>query len=384
MKRNHILYAIPALLLWAGLMSVASAADTAAGTDISNTATVNYKVGGVSQTAVTVMTTFETDRRVNLTVAEVGTAAGATYGANTASGYLTVGPGQTQQPILFQVTNTSNDTINVGLSFANATGTAGPHTGTDSIDTTNNLIRLDNGDSLFVLADDTAVTVLGNIPAGESRYVWVLGDIPSLAVDGALAVGTLTATAQDSGNVAFTESGSDTPGGIDTVLADGTGATDGARDGKFSASDAWLVSSATFVVTKSSTVITDPINCTTEGTPGSCTGTAKRIPGSIVEYCVDVNNSGTAAADTIVLGDPIPANTSYVAGSIRTAATGTGSACDSGTGLGEDDNNTDDSGDETNPNGADFNVTTTGAVTVRAPSIAAGVRFKALFRVKID
>src|SRR5687767_2631415 len=47
----------------------AHAVGTAAGTDITNTATVNFSVGGVAQTPVNSnTTTFEVDRKVDLSV----------------------------------------------------------------------------------------------------------------------------------------------------------------------------------------------------------------------------------------------------------------------------------------------------------------------------
>jgi uncharacterized repeat protein (TIGR01451 family) len=55
-------------------------------------------------------------------------------------------------------------------------------------------------------------------------------------------------------------------------------------------------------ITKTSNVISDPINGTTN---------PKRIPGSFVEYSVTVTNSGVGAVDanTVAITDPVPANT---------------------------------------------------------------------------
>jgi uncharacterized repeat protein (TIGR01451 family) len=56
-------------------------------------------------------------------------------------------------------------------------------------------------------------------------------------------------------------------------------------------------------VQKTSEVLSDPYNATT---------LPKRIPGSIVRYAVTVTNSGTGLVDgsSLVLTDPVPANTS--------------------------------------------------------------------------
>jgi len=68
---------------------------TAAGTSVSNTATVTFKVGGTPQTPVShVPTTFLVDRKINLTVAQLGSS-------------VTVAPGSNDQVLAFTVTNTS-------------------------------------------------------------------------------------------------------------------------------------------------------------------------------------------------------------------------------------------------------------------------------------
>ena len=93
--------------------SPAFAAGTAAGLSVTNTVTVDYQVGGVSQTAQTASDTFTVDRKVNLTVAEVGTTT------------TTVSPGQTAAVTTFQVTNLSNATLDFALAVAQQTGEIG-------------------------------------------------------------------------------------------------------------------------------------------------------------------------------------------------------------------------------------------------------------------
>jgi uncharacterized repeat protein (TIGR01451 family) len=55
-------------------------------------------------------------------------------------------------------------------------------------------------------------------------------------------------------------------------------------------------------VVKTSAVVSDPVNGGTN---------PKRIPGSVVRYVVNVTNSGSGAVDasTLVITDPVPANT---------------------------------------------------------------------------
>jgi uncharacterized repeat protein (TIGR01451 family) len=379
MKFSRLRYLAAALALIGAQQTYA--AGTAAGTDISNTATVNYQVGGVAQTPVTGSVTFEVDRRINLTVAEVG------------ADYTDVSPGAQNQALTFTVTNLSNSTQDFRLTFTqDATGTASPTgfapAGTDNFDTANVEFYLDDGDGVFD-GGDTLITFLDEVPADATRTVHVVSDIPAGQANASIAGGTLTAIAAQStdgsGNyvptagslaadAAETNTGTaDNPNFVDTVFGD-TGAADGntAEDGRALDDDAYFVAAASLVVTKSSAVISDPINSTTN---------PKAIPGATIEYCVDVDNtSGGAAATSVVITDAIPANTTYVASSIRTAATGTGAACTSGTGTAEDD----DAVDVGEPDGHTANFTL-GTVTVNVDgSIAAGSRFKALFRVTVN
>lgn len=349
---------------------------TNAGTDISNSATVNYVVSTVAQDPVPSNTvTFKVDRKVNLTVAEVGSAP------------TEVPPGAQDQTLRFQVTNLSNDTVDIALSASQGTG--------DSFDTSNVQFYVDvDADGVFEpgAADGSPVTTLDNVAEDGSRYVWLVSDIPFIEApsdpldDGDTSTVHLVAQAADStSGVAFTESSTEDATTIDTTLADaaGTASGDGARDGKHSDDDTYLVRTATLAVVKSSIVVTDPVNCTTPGNAGSCgSNVPKRIPGAIVEYCIDITNTGSTAADTVVVSDAIPANTTYVTSSIKTAATGTGTACDVGSGTAEDDDATD--GGEVDAT-ADFNISTVGAVTIRTSTIAAtNGNFKAVFRVQIQ
>jgi uncharacterized repeat protein (TIGR01451 family) len=86
------------------------------------------------------------------------------------------------------------------------------------------------------------------------------------------------------------------------VFAD-VGAT--ARDGIHEASDQYAIASATLSVAKTSTVISDPFNNTTN---------PKAIPGAIVQYAITVSNTGASAASGVAINDPLPANTTFVQG----------------------------------------------------------------------
>lgn len=371
------------LALAAGLalcaLPQAYAAGTTAGSSINNTASVDYTVGGVNQPDVLSNTSsFLVDRRVNLTVAEVG-------GASTQ-----VVPGATGQVSTFTVTNLSNAPMDFRLAASqDANGTTTAFADTDNFDLTGVQVFVDsNGNNTYDPGIDTA-TFIDELAADATISVFVVATVPSGQVNGDTAGITLTAVAAQStdgtgayvatvgtlaGDAAETNTtANDNTAFIDTVFGDGAGDTDGAGDGRFSDDDEFDVVTAAIVVVKSSTVVSDPFNGTSF---------PKAIPGAVIEYCLDVNNTGAAAAGSIVLTDAIPANTTYVASSITTQPSGTGSACDVGTGTAEDDDNS-DGGDLDGATG-DFGVTAGNTVTVRTGSISAGSRFKATFRVTVN
>ena len=117
-------------------------------------------------------------------------------------------------------------------------------------------------------------------------------------------------------------------------------------------------------VSKSSTVISDPVNGTSF---------PKAIPGAVVEYCILVANTGPAALTNLAASDPLPTGFTYTAGTLQTASSCTGSA------TAEDDNNS--GTDETDPFGASITGTT---VAGSASSLASGAAFALRFRGTVN
>lgn len=299
-KYGRLLGTVGAAALAVVGASPALAAGTAAGSTITNTVTVNYQVGGVSQTATGASDTFTVDRKVNLTVAEVGTTT------------TQVSPGQTAAVTTFTVTNTSNATLDFALAAAQQTGGAGAHSNTDTFDATNVKIYVDtNNDGDYDVGTDLEVAYLDELAADSSRTVFVVADIPlSLATNDVAAV-TLTATGREGGaaasqGAALSETTGANTAGMDTVFADGAGATDASRDAAFSAKDDWTVLAAALTISKLSTVISDPLNGTTN---------PKAIPGATIEYCIVVSNAaGSATASSVAISDPLPTTVTYDSG----------------------------------------------------------------------
>lgn len=352
----------------AGLLSLgaqqAFAVGTTAGTDISNTASVDYTVGGVNQPDVNSNTVvFETDRRINFTVVESGAAD------------TLVSPGSTAQILTFTLTNTSNSVQDFRFLAANdLNGTA--HGGTDNFDATAVTVYADtNNNGVYDPLTDT-VAFLDEVPADATRTVFIVANIPTGRANGDIAAYSLVGIAANGGATglgadAVQTAGAETAGTIDTVFADAAGdgsVVDAARDGRASDDDAYRVNTAAITVVKSSRVISDPFNGTTN---------PKRIPSSVIEYCIEVTNAaGGAAATNIVVADSIAAQpVTFVSGSIRTGS----SSCTATDGALEDDNATD--ADETDLNGGNFASNTATGIF---PNLAAGATARVQFRVTIN
>ena len=309
-----------ALVIAALGVTPAMAAGTTAGSTITNVATVNYQVGAVAQTAIQATNNITVDRRVSLTVVQLGTAT------------TSVVPGQTQAATTFTVTNTSNAPLDLGLTAANLSGGAAPNGGgTDAFDVGAFTYYIDNGDNVFNAAD-TLVTYLDEVAADAARVVHVVASVPIGATNGQIAAVSLTAQAKEAGTsgteggVVAQTSGANTAG-MDTVWADTAGSDDAVTDGRQSARDDYTISAPVLTVSKLSRVIQDPINGTTN---------PKMIPGATVEYCISVTNAaGAAAATNVVITDPLPTQTTYVSAfGVFEGGSITGSICSGGANTG--------------------------------------------------
>src|SRR5262245_4420776 len=343
--------AIAALVV--GAADVAHAVGTAAGTNISNVATINYSVNAVAQPALTANADFVVDRKIDMTLTPVPVA------------LTNVTPGTTGNVIAFTLTNTSNAPLDFSTAVANrANGTADPYGGAtaDSFDPTNQSFADNDGSGTYVAGTDTSATVT-NLAADANRLIFVVSSIPGGQASGTVAVVTLTATATELGGAALSQSaGADVAGTVQTVFADGAGDTDAARDAAFSDSSGFLVQGATVSVTKTEALLSDPINGGTN---------PKHIPGAIVEYTVTVTNAAASAlpATSVTLTDVLPANVTFqpnsyaAAQGIQVGGTPKTNAADA--------------------DGADYNGGTR-TVTVTIASLAPGASTVITFRVAVN
>jgi uncharacterized repeat protein (TIGR01451 family) len=324
-----------------GLASPAFAAQTVAGSSITNSVTVTYKVGGVSQNAVTASDTFTVDRKVNLTIVEEGSAT------------TSVSPGQAAAVTSFLVSNLSNAPIDILFAASNLTG--------DNYDVANFKIYLDTDNSGGYTAGDTLVTYLDQVAAETSNIrVLVVADVPLGQTSGQVANIRLTGTAADaltigSPGTALVQTTTANTSGVDTVFADTNANGNVARDGIDFAQDSYTILTAALTATKTSRLISDPLNGFTN---------PKAIPGATIEYCISVNNASGTPATAVDISDTLPSTTAYdPAFGVKTNGTTSAGTCTAGTTSGS---------------------YAGGVVTGTIPSVAVGETRNVVFRATVN
>lgn len=272
---------------------------TAAGTVISNQASVVYTVNSELQPAVDSnfdtngdgvqdvvgATTFQVDRKIDLTVARQGAA--AVPGTNGAT-----------VNVPFMVKNDSNEALRFTLSAADTNGDSDPFGGAvpDTLTAQSFTYEYEDAEGSGTYVSGSAIP---SIPAGEYRMVNVKTVLPATAANGAVGVIVLTATATETGGAAITDTGTNSYNAKDTIRADSAGYTDAANAADHSDASAFTISSAALTVNKSSSVYDDFI----AGSPNYA------IPGAVVQYSINISNTGTETATAVTLIDQIPNNT---------------------------------------------------------------------------
>lgn len=305
------------------------AAGTAAGTNITNKATAAYTVSGIPGTQDSNTTTVKVAEIINVTVTWQD-------GAN-----VPVAPGDTNKAATYKVTNTGNGTEAWTLSVN--TAIAG-----DNFDPTLASIYLDaNGNGVYDSGTDTLYVAGTNDPslaADGFKTVFVLCNIPGAATDGQIGDIKLTATSKTGTGAAGTVFAGAGDGGVDAVIGGTTGAA--------TTTAKYQVVNVTVSVVKAQTV------------SDQYAGT-QPIPGATIRYSITVTVTGTGTAVGVVITDPIPANTTYTAGTLKL----------NGAPL------TDGAGDDA----GDYNLTNPGKVTVSLGNLTSASAVQTItFDVKIQ
>lgn len=313
------LFLLGATASMVAVANVAFAAGTAAGTDINNRATVNYRIGSVAQTPIESSpsgnstpgagngsnTTLKTDRALDLLVNGVDAARS-----------VSVSSGQTGMVLHFTVRNDGNSVQDFSLLATNRSGSSSEWIGTDTFDPSSFSVFVDtDGNNTYDPGIDTA-TYIDELAADETRSVFIVASIQLERLNSDIAALTLRAQVAAGGNPGSLGADIDTddaaiaddPATVQDVFRDAAGDDgDVARNGRHADTERFIVAVARLTVAKSSVVISDPINGTVN---------PKAIPGARISYTITITNSGATSATSVVLIDPIPPDTTFLPGSI--------------------------------------------------------------------
>lgn len=385
MKLQKALWLPAVVAALSGVATSANAAGTTAGTTISNTASVDYAVGSAAQTTVdSNQVDFLVDLKVSFSLTRIATTTYASSNdgaAMTVAGYTitntgnapasfaihtpdgsqaagtTVAVNSLYTPTANPVTDTINLPANTLTYWASADTTldgadtnitanslsAGVHT----VSSLGNLVAADGDLSIFVtMTDDGFTGIDKDIAAILSTVYGYQAEVSGALVD-------LDKSNQDPTDGTSTDDNgvADSASTVQIVYAD-TGANN-----TETINDAVELVFPKIVVTKTSAVVSDPIN--------GASADAKAIPGAVVRYTLAAENVGRAAAISVVLTDAVPASTTSITDTVT---------FDDGTGA------------STQTDTADTDATTvaTGTVTVNLDSVAAGATETVTFDVTID
>lgn len=281
----------------------AFAAGTAADTQINNTATATYTVGGNNIPAQSSTTaTFQVDEILNIT----GSASGAT----------TVTTPQTDVVMTYGVTNTGNGPEDFDISFVetNALGTV--------------TIYLEDGTNpgVYNSAEDTVVFTPGvtnlSLLADASQTFYLVTQVASSLADGLVNNVTVTVSSKTAGAAGSA---------VGTVLAtlgeNGVDAMVGTTQAQYISSQTLTVSDIQFGTGANAFT---KIVSGTPVYPGNAALNGQYIPNAEVTYQITFGLTGSASATNFVVTDAIPAGMTYKANSVTVQGTGINDGATSG------------------------------------------------------
>ena len=271
------------MLFSLGLLSVSPlvfAVGTTAGTDIANSAQVDYLVAGTPVT--------QNSNILVVTVAEI-----LDVNVLLQSPTVPVTPGDVNRSLLFTITNIGNGTDDFVLSINSAL----PGDNFDPVPSATS-IYFDSDGSGDLSAGDTPYNAGVNDPQlapDASVNVLLVNDIPLGLLDGDLGFSELTATSLI---------GTGAPGDVFGGLGDlGTDAVIGINGGDDTDIGTYIVSNISLTIVKSASVV-DPF------------GGTQPVPGALITYQVVVTATGSGTAINASFSDAIPPFTTYQAGSL--------------------------------------------------------------------
>lgn len=272
----------------------ALAEGTEAGTTVTNTASVDYFVGGIDQTDIPSNTvTFLVDRRVNFTLVPVNT-----------GDLEPVNPGGNDYFVDFLLTNVSNSDLDFELGLLEAAlGTPVDGSGNDDADMGTLVYAISAntvsaGPPVFVRGVNTGI--IDELGSDEAIQIRVYGDAALTLTAGQIAGAELTATAFEAGaagiGAALDWVTAPTDAVVDNVDVNGNNGVEVAVDG-------FLVNAADLSVVKDYTIIDGDL------------GSGLPIPGARLQYEIVVSNAaGASDATDIVISDLIDGDLTFLTG----------------------------------------------------------------------
>lgn len=271
------------------------AVGTSAGIDITNTANVDYVIAGTSGTASDSVS-FRVDEKLDVNIIWQDAA------------NIEVTTPATNQVLTYLLSNTGNGNDSYTLTVQNTLG--GDQFNPGFVD-----IYLDtNGNGIFNPGVDTLYNPGLNDPAlaaDNSLTIFVRNNIPAGRIVGDLGNSQLIATSNTGSGVP----GTALPGAGDS----GSNAVVGTSGGSGNDIGTYEVANATVNLVKS-VVITDPF------------GGNQPVTGATLTYSIDVTVTGPGTATSVVITDPLPADTTYTNGSLTLNAAALTDAVDADAG----------------------------------------------------
>ncbi|MEP2737290.1 MAG: hypothetical protein ABJP34_13445 [Erythrobacter sp.] len=280
MKTQRTIYfslaILPLLTLFAAPVH---AEGVSAGSLIENTATATYDDGdGPPKTVDSNTVVVAVDELLDVTVTSLD------------PGPIATNPGQ--EVLTFEVTNTGNGPEAFEL-------TANPAVGGNDFDTTIDGIAIDtNGNGTYDPGVDTLLTGPETTPVlaeDENITVFVITTVPAGAADTEESDVELTAEAVTGTGAPGTTFAGEGVNGVDAIVGL-TGADD-------TATGSFIVGVTTVDLTKAFSVV-DPF------------GGTSAVPGSVITFTITADVTGSTSVDDLVIADAIPADTTYLAGTL--------------------------------------------------------------------
>lgn len=259
--------------------AAAHAAGVTAGTTIQNTASATYSNGATTETITSNQVDILVDEVLNVVV--------------TSQDASSVSLNSSGAALSFEITNTGNGPETFRL-------TPDPALTGDDFDPSVTLLAYDsNGNGVYDAGVDATIAPGGATPAiaaDDSLLVFVVTALAGAPGDGDTADVRLTAVAATGSGAPGTKFAGQGAGGGDAVVGSSTASDD---------DEGTLIASIGAVSLAKTVVIDDQF------------GGHDAIPGATATYSIVATVSGTGSVSNLVVTDPIPAGTSYAAGSLK-------------------------------------------------------------------